>query len=104
MVALDRETRLMIRSFKDKAAEAILADQPLPRGFPDNIARVARRKLVQLDAANELRDLAFPPGNRLEALRGDLAGRHSIRINDQYRIVFRWTDAGAEDVEIIDYH
>ena len=101
---LTEERRLTIRSFKDKAAEAILADEPLPRSFPSQIARVARRKLVHLDAANELRDLAFPPGNRLETLRGDLAGRHSIRINDQYRIVFRWTDAGAEYVEIADYH
>lgn len=94
----------MIGSFRGKAAEAILRDAPLPRGFPRDIARVARRKLIQLNAAEALGDLSFPPGNRLEALKGDLKGRHSIRINDQYRIVFRWTAAGPEDVEIVDYH
>lgn len=73
----------MIKSFKDKAAEALLADQPLPRSFPHKIARVARQKPLRLDAASELRDLAFSPGNRLGALRGDLAGRHAIRINDR---------------------
>jgi proteic killer suppression protein len=60
--------------------------------------------LVQLDGAVLLGDLAAPPGNRLETLRGDLAGKHSIRINDQWRIVFQWTDAGPEQVEIVDYH
>jgi toxin HigB-1 len=65
---------------------------------------VTRRKLVQLNAAVVLGGLAIPPGNRLEALKGDLRGRHSIRVNDQWRIVFRWTDAGPEDVEMIDYH
>ena len=59
---------------------------------------------MQLHNAAKLGDLAAPPGNRLEALKGDLAGKHSIRINDQWRIVFRWTDAGPEDVEIVDYH
>lgn len=68
------------------------------------LARVARRKLVQLNNAAGLGDLLVPPGNRLEALKGSLAGKHSIRINDQWRIVFRWTDAGPEDVEIVDYH
>ena len=63
-----------------------------------------RRKLIMVDAAAFLEALNSPPGNRLEALEGDLAGKHSIRINDQWRIVFRWTDAGPEDVEIIDYH
>jgi toxin HigB-1 len=75
-----------------------------PKGFPGDIVSVARRKLVQLNAASELSDLSVPPGNRLEALKGDLMGKHSIRINDQWRIVFRWSDAGPEDVEIIDYH
>jgi proteic killer suppression protein len=65
---------------------------------------VARRKLVQLDNAETLTDLAVPPGNRLEALKGNLAGRHSMRINDQWRIVFRWSTAGPEEVEIVDYH
>jgi len=68
------------------------------------LARVARRKLVQLNNATGLGDLSVPPGNRLEALKGNLAGKHSIRIKDQWRIVFRWTDAGPEDVEIVDYH
>ena len=72
--------------------------------FPANLAKVARRKLIMVDAATFLEALNSPPGNRLEALKGDLAGKHSIRINDQWRIVFRWTDAGPEDVEIIDYH
>ena len=67
-------------------------------------ARVATRKLVQLDNAEALRDLASPPGNRLEGLRGDRAGQCSIRINDQYRVCFRWTARGPEDVEIVDYH
>jgi proteic killer suppression protein len=65
---------------------------------------VARRKLRQLDIANQLSDLRVPPGNRLEALKGDRAGQYSIRINDQFRLCFRWTGTGAEDVEIVDYH
>ena len=69
-----------------------------------NIAPVAQRKLRQLQIAGELNDLRIPPGNRLEALAGDRKGQHSIRVNDQWRICFRWTDAGIEDVEIVDYH
>jgi proteic killer suppression protein len=68
------------------------------------LAKVARRKLVQVNNAIVLNDLAVPPGNRLEPLKGNLADKHSIRINDQWRIVFGWTDAGPEDVEIVDYH
>lgn len=68
------------------------------------IVSVATRKLVLLDAAETLEFLRAPPGNRLEALKGDRAGQHSIRINDQFRICFRWTRAGPEDVEIVDYH
>lgn len=94
----------MIRSFKGRFAEAILADRRIPKGFPQSVAKVARRKLVQVNSAVVLNDLAVPPGNRLEALKGDLAGKHSIRINDQWRIVFRWAEAGPEDVEIVDYH
>jgi proteic killer suppression protein len=94
----------MIRSFKGRFAEAILAERQIPKGFPQLLAKVARRKLVQVNNAAVLNDLAVPPGNRLESLRGELAGKHSIRINDQWRIVFRWTDAGPEEVEIIDYH
>ena len=69
-----------------------------------NIAAVARRKLRQLEIAERLDDLRVPPGNRLEALKGDRGGQHSIRVNDQFRVCFRWTDAGVEDVEIVDYH
>jgi proteic killer suppression protein len=68
------------------------------------IERVALRKLRQLQIASCLADLRVPPGNRLEALKGDRVGQHSIRVNDQYRLCFRWTPAGAEDVEIVDYH
>jgi proteic killer suppression protein len=94
----------MIKSFRGALAELILQQRRVPKGFPTDIAKVARRKLVQLNNAAVLGDLAAPPGNRLEALRGDLTGRHSIRINDQWRIVFRWTNEGPEQVEIVDYH
>lgn len=94
----------VIRSFKGKFAELILEDRVVPKGFPADLARVARRKLIMADSAEFLQALNSPPGNRLEALKGDLKGKHSIRVNDQWRIVFRWTDAGPEDVEIIDYH
>lgn len=69
-----------------------------------NIAAVARRKLRQLEIAERLDDLRVPPGNRLEALKGDRAGQHSIRVNEQFRVCFRWAGTGAEDVEIVDYH
>ena len=69
-----------------------------------SIARIALRKLIQMNRALHLADLAVPPGNRLEALKGRLAGFHSIRVNDQWRIVFRWTDSGPEEVAIVDYH
>ncbi len=94
----------VIRSFKGKFAEPVLQDRRVPKGFPANLAKVARRKLIMVDAATFLEALNSPPGNRLEALKGNLAGKHSIRINDQWRVVFKWTDAGPEDVEIIDYH
>ena len=86
----------MIRGFRGKFAEAILRGREVPKGFSFAIAKVARRKLVQLNNAGALRDMMLPPGNRLEALKGDLAGRYSIRINDQWRIVFRWTNAGPD--------
>ncbi|MGD9498525.1 MAG: type II toxin-antitoxin system RelE/ParE family toxin [Armatimonadota bacterium] len=92
----------MIVSFKD-ADTAALAGGKRVRRFV-NIETVARRKLRQLEIAGRLDDLGVPPGNRLEALKGDRAGQHSIRINDQYRVCFRWTAGGAEDVEIVDYH
>jgi proteic killer suppression protein len=73
-------------------------------GLPPQIERVALRKLTQLDRSSELLDLRLPPGNRLEALKGDRAGQRSIRVNDQWRICFRWHDGDAYDVEIVDYH
>jgi proteic killer suppression protein len=94
----------VIRSYKGKFAQDIFEGRRIPKGFPADIAGVARRKLAQVHAAVVLDDLKAPPGNRLEALKRQLIGRHSIRINDQWRVVFRWTDAGPEDVEIIDYH
>ena len=69
-----------------------------------NIESAARRKLRQLQIAGRLEDLRIPPGNRLEALKGDRVGQHSIRVNDQFRVCFRWSEAGAVDVEIVDYH
>lgn len=93
----------MIRSFKGKYVEAVAAGLA-PKGFPPDLLAPARRKLAWLNAAAELRDLRSPPGNRLEALAGNRAGRHSIRINDQWRICFVWSDAGADEVEIVDYH
>lgn len=93
----------MIRSYRDARTE-VVASGRTPKGFPADLVRNAIRKLTMLDNARELRDLASPPGNRLEALRGDRAGQHSIRINDQFRICFIWTEAGPEDVEIVDYH
>lgn len=93
----------MIRSFKDKVTEKI-ADAQSPKGFPADLVRTAFRKLRHLDAAEDLKDLRSPPGNRLQALAGNRAGQHSIRINDQWRICFRWSDGGADDVEVVDYH
>ena len=92
----------MIVSYKDGDTERLAGGRRVKR-FVDFEA-VARRKLRQLQVAGRLDDLRVPPGNRLEALKGDRAGRHSIRINDQYRVCFRWTTSGAKDVEIVDYH
>lgn len=94
----------MIQSFKGRWVEALHRLEPPGKGFPADLIRVVQRKLAMLDAAVRLENLAIPPGNRLEALAGDRKGQHSIRINDQWRICFRWTDAGPEDVEIVDYH
>ena len=93
----------MIRAFRDALTEAVFQGES-PKGFPPDLVKVARRKLGYLHAATDLRDLRLPPGNRLEALRGDRSGQHSIRINDQFRICFRWTAEGPTDVEIVDYH
>ncbi|MGL4438049.1 MAG: type II toxin-antitoxin system RelE/ParE family toxin [Bosea sp. (in: a-proteobacteria)] len=89
--------------FRDRRLEAILARQ-VPKGFPADLAAVTRRKLVMLDAALSLDDLRSPPANRLEALRGDRAGQHSIRVNDQFRICFVWSSIGPDGVEFVDYH
>ncbi len=89
-------------SFRCRDTEA-LANGRRVRRFV-NIESVARRKLRQLQIAGRLEDLQVPPGNRLEALKGDRAGQYSIRVNRQYRVCFRWTASGAEDVEIVDYH
>lgn len=93
----------MIRSFSDKTAEAVWAGKA-PKGFPADLLRAAQRKLAMLNAAVTLDALRQPPGNRLEALKGDRAGQHSLRLNDQWRICFRWNDSHVEDVEITDYH
>jgi len=92
----------MIVSFKSADTEALANGWRVKRFA--NIESIARRKLRQLQIAGQLQDLRVPPGNRLEILRGDRAGQHSIRVNDQFRICFRWTSAGAEEVEIVDYH
>ena len=97
----------MITSFRDRGTQDVFngkRTRAARRVCPQSVWRIAARKLDQLDSATELRDLHAPPGNRLEALSGDRAGQHSIRINDQYRVCFLWTDAGAEQVEIVDYH
>ena len=93
----------MIRSFADGDTEAVL-DGERPRRIPADILRRAQRKLVQLHTVTRLEDLAVPPGNRLEALVGDQLGRHSIRINQQWRITFRWEEGHAYEVMIEDYH
>lgn len=92
----------MIVSFKDTDTAKLASGTRVKRFAA--IETIARRKLRQLEIAGRLDDLRVPPGNRLEALRGDRAGQHSIRVNDQYRVCFRWTVAGPEHVEIVDYH
>ena len=95
-------TLTMIQSFSDEDTKELFESET-NRRFA-TISRVALRKLIQMNQARKLRDLAIPPGNRLEALKGRLSSLYSIRINDQWRIVFRWTDAGPEQVAIVDYH
>jgi len=92
----------MIKSFRCKDTEALFHDILVVR--LKAIERQARRKLLYLHRARNLQDLQQPPGNHLEALKGDRKGQHSIRINDQWRICFTWKDADAHDVEIVDYH
>ena len=93
----------MIRSFKDVVTQAVFNGES-PKRFPSDLLKTARRKLRYLNAAVNLNDLRAPPGNRLEALKADRAGQHSIRINDQFRICFVWTPEGPAAVEITDYH
>ena len=93
----------MIRSFKSREVEALFNRQPVRRLGAD-IQRTALRKLRMLNRAETLQDLRVPPANRLEALRGDRGGQHSIRINDRWRICFRWKQGDAYEVEIVDYH
>lgn len=93
----------MIKSFIDKVVVAVFAGEQAKR-LPAEIQQAARRKLKLIDAASSIESLRVPPGNRLEQLKGDRKGQHSIRINDQWRICFRWEAGGAADVEITDYH
>ena len=92
----------MIKSFRSPDTEALFEDRLVARFR--TVERPARRKLLYLHRAQTLRDLMVPPGNRLEALKGNRKGQHSIRVNDQWRICFRWADGHACDVEIVDYH
>jgi proteic killer suppression protein len=95
----------VIESFGSALAEDRFDDRnSKATGFPPELRRVARRKLQYLHEAADLRDLKVPPGNRLESLKGSLKGFHSIRINDQWRVVFRWSGGNAFDVQIVDYH
>lgn len=100
-------TRGVIVSFADKGTEDVFNGEfskAARRTCPQNLFSVARRKLDMVNQANALTDLLVPPGNHLEALSADRAGQHSIRINDQYRVCFIWTEQGPRDVEIVDYH
>ena len=96
----------MIRSFGNRLAEDVFDDRraSVVRRLPPSLYRVARRKLLYLHEADVLHDLRVPPGNRLEALKGDRAGQYSIRINEQWRVVFRWEAGQALDVSVVDYH
>ena len=93
----------MIKSFRDRDTERLFQREHIRR-VPPRLVRGALKKLLILDAAERLEDLRLPPGNRLEKLKGDRSGQHSIRINDQWRVCFRWRDGNAYDVEIADYH
>ena len=93
----------MIKSFRDQETEKIF-NRHFSKKLPQNIQQLARRKLVILDSATDLDTLRVPPGNRLEALKGDRKGQHSIRISDQWRICFKWRSGDAYDVEIAGYH
>jgi proteic killer suppression protein len=96
----------MILNFRDRTSSDIFhgEDSKAARKISKSVWSTACRKLDMINAAHELRDLQLPPGNRLERLKGNLAGFHSIRVNDQYRVIFRWSDGNARDVQITDYH
>ena len=100
------KARIVIASFADRATEDLYHNRPAARArrLPPDVFEIALVKLDTLNAAAAIRDLRSPPGNRLEALRGRLAGRHSIRVNDQWRLVFRWEANDAHDVSLTDYH
>lgn len=93
----------MIRNFRDKETEKVFSREKSRRYSPD-VQRAALRKLLLLDAAESVQDLRVPPGNRLEKLSGDRMGQYSIRVNEQWRLCFRWTEGDAHDVELTDYH
>jgi proteic killer suppression protein len=93
----------VIRSFRDRESERLFRRER-NRALPPELQRVALRKLVQLDAADSLEDLRVPPGNRLEALRGDRKGQHSIRVNGRWHVCFVWREGDAHEVELVDYH
>lgn len=95
---------MAIQSFVHKRLETVWTSGRGVKGFPSNLVERALRRLDQLDAAAELKDLILPPSNHLEALKGDREGQHSIRINQQFRICFIWTDDGPDELEFIDYH
>ena len=93
-----------IVSFKDERVRLLLAGRAPGRRFPADLVRVAQRKVRQLNRADDLNSLRVPVGNRPEALTGDRAGQHPVRVSDQFRLCFRWTPEGASDVEFVDYH
>lgn len=104
---MGRRGNELIVSFADKGTEALFNGEDIrqARGaLPRDLWKIAARKLDMINAATSLQDLRFPPGNRLERLKGDREGQHSVRINDQCRICFHWTDSGPAEVEIVDYH
>jgi proteic killer suppression protein len=93
----------VIQGFADRDTERVWRREHVKK-FGSDLQRIANRKLLMLDAAENINDLRVPPGNRLEQLSGDRKSQHSIRVNDQWRICFTWTDSGPDDVEITDYH
>jgi proteic killer suppression protein len=95
---------LAIQSFRSGRAQAIFEGRDPGKGFPSDLIRATKRKLEMLEATPTLEALRLPPNNRLEALKGDLAGRYSLRVNDQFRLVFRWMSGGPAEVDFVDYH